>query len=149
MSMAAHPSLSQIVHFFEQLKAEDVARLGEFYSVTSYFKDPFNEVDSLVDMQPIFAHMFEQLDAPRFVVRSAFGEGEQALLIWDFHFRRKGETQERRIHGSSHLRFDAQGLVCYHRDYWDTAEELYEHLPLLGAVLRFLKRKLSATPTRT
>ena len=26
-----------------------------------------------------------------------------------------------------------------HRDYWDAAEELYEKLPLLGALMRWLK----------
>jgi steroid delta-isomerase len=27
-----------------------------------------------------------------------------------------------------------------HRDYWDAAEELYEKLPLVGALMRWLKR---------
>jgi hypothetical protein len=27
-----------------------------------------------------------------------------------------------------------------HRDYWDAAEELYEKLPVLGGLMRFLKR---------
>jgi steroid Delta-isomerase len=36
------------------------------------------------------------------------------------------------------------GLVTYHRDYWDAAEELYETLPLLGQLLRFIKKKLKA-----
>lgn len=40
----------------------------------------------------------------------------------------------------SHLRFDAAGKVCYHRDYWDTGEELYEKLPLLGLGARLLRR---------
>jgi hypothetical protein len=31
--------------------------------------------------------------------------------------------------------------VAYHRDYWDAAEELYEKLPVLGGLMRFLKRR--------
>jgi len=31
-----------------------------------------------------------------------------------------------------------------HRDYWDAAEELYEHLPLVGSLLRWLKRRIAA-----
>jgi steroid delta-isomerase len=27
-----------------------------------------------------------------------------------------------------------------HRDYWDAAEELYEKLPVLGALMRWLKQ---------
>ena len=47
------------------------------------------------------------------------------------------------IRGSSHLRFDAQSKVCYHRDYWDAAEELYEKLPLIGGLMRFMKRRMA------
>ena len=46
------------------------------------------------------------------------------------------------IHGASHLRFGADGRVVVHRDYWDAAEELYEKLPLVGALMRWLKRRL-------
>jgi hypothetical protein len=42
------------------------------------------------------------------------------------------------------LEFNAQGLVALHRDYWDAAEELYEQLPLLGTVLRGVKKRLRA-----
>jgi hypothetical protein len=40
----------------------------------------------------------------------------------------------------SHIRFDASGKVNYHRDYWDTGEELYAKLPVLGWLIRRLKR---------
>jgi steroid delta-isomerase len=32
--------------------------------------------------------------------------------------------------------------VAYHRDYWDSAEELYEKVPLLGAFMCWLKRRV-------
>ena len=47
----------------------------------------------------------------------------------------------RRIHGTSHIRFAADGRVQYHRDYWDAAGELYEQLPLVGLLMRFLKKR--------
>ena len=45
------------------------------------------------------------------------------------------------IRGATHLRFAADGRVNLHRDYWDAAEELYEKLPVLGGVMRFLKQR--------
>ena len=36
----------------------------------------------------------------------------------------------------------ADGRVVEHRDYWDAAEQLYEKLPLIGGVLRLLKRSM-------
>ena len=43
------------------------------------------------------------------------------------------------------VHFDAQGRVTLHRDYWDTAEELYEKLPVLGRLMRWL-RQAGSTP---
>ena len=45
------------------------------------------------------------------------------------------------VHGSSHLRFDEAGLVDYHRDYWDAAQELYEKIPGLASLMRWLRRQ--------
>jgi len=36
------------------------------------------------------------------------------------------------------------GRVNSHRDYWDAAEELYEKLPLMGLLMRFLRRTMSS-----
>ena len=45
------------------------------------------------------------------------------------------------IHGASHLQFDDNGRVAVHRDYWDAAEELYEKLPVVGGLMRWLRRR--------
>jgi len=138
------PRLQAVRAFFEGLQPQDVARMGELYSEHCYFRDPFNEVRGLPAVQRVFAHMFETLVSARFVVREAFADGDQAFLSWDFLLRLKGQPNERRIHGSSHLRFAPDGRVVYHRDYWDAAEEVWEKVPLLGAVLRTLKKRLRA-----
>ena len=64
------------------------------------------------------------------------------MLGWNFHLRLRGRDIV--VRGVSHLRFDAGGKVVVHRDYWDPAEELYAHLPLIGSLMRALQRKLSA-----
>jgi hypothetical protein len=89
----------------------------------------------------IFDHMFDQLDQPRFVVTTHVSQGDQAFLTWDFLFKMKRyKRDEQCIRGASHLRFTVDGRVCYHRDYWDAAEELYEKLPLIGSMMRGLKK---------
>jgi hypothetical protein len=45
------------------------------------------------------------------------------------------------VRGASHVVFNESGLVTMHRDYWDAAEELYEKLPVLGGVMRWLKKR--------
>ena len=59
--------------------------------------------------------------------------------------RRWRKAQPQCIRGGTFLRLDAQGKVLEHRDYWDSAEELYEKLPVLGALMRWLRKAGSAT----
>ena len=139
------PRFARLVERFETLAAADVARLGEHYAAEVRFKDPFNEVTGLAAVQRIYAHMFEALDAPHFKVHEVVAQGDQAFLTWDFIFRfKRGETDLQTVRGASHLVLDAQGRIVLHRDYWDAAEELYEKLPLLGALMRWLKRRVNS-----
>lgn len=135
--------LARAIAFFEGISPEDVGRIADVYAENALFRDPFNEVRGTAAIAGVFAHMFAALDEPRFLVRESVREGAQAFVIWDFEFRfRRGSPRTvQRIHGTSHLRFDAQGRIAYHRDYWDAAEEFYGKLPLLGGLMRWLRRK--------
>lgn len=143
--MHATPDLQPFVAYFEQLHREDLPRLGRFYAADTRFKDPFNEVVGVEAVAGIFRHMFDTLDEPRFVVRDVIVQGDQAFLAWDFLFRmRRFDRGGQCIRGASHLRFGPDGLITEHRDYWDAAEELYEKLPLVGGLMRWLKRRAAS-----
>jgi ketosteroid isomerase-like protein len=135
---AAH--VERVRVYFESITPESTARIDEIYAADAWFKDPFNEVRGAEALRRIFAHMFEQVDAPRFVIRDVVAQGNDAFMTWDFSFRsRRLGPGEQTIRGASHLQFAADGRVRYHRDYWDAAEELYEKLPVLGGLMRLLK----------
>jgi steroid delta-isomerase len=138
-------ALARIVAFFESIAPADVARIGELYAADAYFRDPFNEVRGVAAIARVYAHMFTQLDECRFVITETIAEGESALLIWDFTFRsRRWRPREvQAIHGATHLKLTGDGKIAYHRDYWDAAGELYAKLPLIGPVLRFLRKTLA------
>lgn len=135
-----------LIDFYQTLTPESVARFAEFYSADAWFKDPFNDVRGLPAIERIFRHMFTQVAEPRFVVTETIADDGGAVLVWEFCYRvslwGRGETQVMR--GVSHLKFDAAGKVCQHRDYWDTGEELYMKLPVLGGMWRGLRRLLAA-----
>lgn len=134
-------ALRKLVIFFETLTPESVQQIPSVYAEKAYFKDPFNEVQDVAAVQGIFAHMFAQVDQPRFKVHTRLLQGNEAFISWDFLFSMKRfSTELQRIKGATHLRFREDGRVSYHRDYWDAAEELYEKLPVLGSLMRLLKR---------
>jgi ketosteroid isomerase-like protein len=141
----ADPRMQRIVEAFETLSPQSLPALGTIYAPDAVFKDPFNEVRGVAAITAIFEHMFRSLEAPRFIVHSAVVQGREGFLTWDMRFRMKrGAPGEQVIRGATHLVFDDAGRIAVHRDYWDAAEELYEKLPLLGALMRWLKRRVNS-----
>ena len=144
--MSDTKTIDDLVHFYEHLTPESVTHFSDYYAENAYFKDPFNEVSGLLPIQNIFSHMFHQISEPRFVVLERLVDTNGAMLVWELHFctrfLKRGETQV--IRGVSHLKFNAVGKVVWHRDYWDAAEELYTKLPVIGCLVRGLKKMMTS-----
>ena len=139
------PRIRRVIAVFQTLSPAEVARLDRLYASDARFKDPFNEVQGLQAIQRVFDHMFATLGAPRFKILDALVQGDRAFLSWDFHARLdQGRGHALTIHGTTLLYFGPDGHIVMHRDYWDAAEELYEKLPLLGRLMRWLKRRARA-----
>ena len=139
-------AVARIEVFFAALGPTDLVRLGDFYTTDAYFKDPFNEVRGVAAIEGIFRHMFDTLDTPRFVITRRVVDGDQCFLVWEFRFAFKSFRKRvpQVVHGGSHLVLAPDGRIQSHRDYWDAAEELYEKLPLVGGLMRWLKRRANS-----
>ncbi|OSZ64024.1 nuclear transport factor 2 family protein [Hydrogenophaga sp. IBVHS2] len=140
---AARAATERICHYFEHLSPASLGEIDRLYTADARFKDPFNEVRGTAAVRGIFEHMYVSLHEPRFVVTQRIVDGAQVFLAWEFHFRfRRFDTERPQvIRGGSHLQLADDGRIADHRDYWDAAEELYEKLPLVGALMRWLKRR--------
>lgn len=147
--------INELVAFFETVSPDTVPRIGDLYSADARFKDPFNDVQGVPAIEHIFRHMFTQVEAPRFVVTERIVQsgaasdedgGGGAMLVWRFEFGvRVGQrVLPQVVNGVTHFKFNKAGKVSLHRDYWDTGEELYMKLPVLGWLMRALRRRLSA-----
>jgi len=148
MSEALDPraTAEQIAHLFETLTPQSLPRLAALYAEGARFKDPFNEVFGTAAITHIFEHMFKSLHEPRFVVTQRIVDGTQLFLVWEMHFRfmRFDTESPQVIRGGSHLTLTPDGRISDHRDYWDAAEELYEKLPVVGGLMRWMKRRANA-----
>jgi steroid Delta-isomerase len=143
MTQHTHDAVARICGFFQTLTPDSLSQIPAIYAEQARFKDPFNEVHGQVAITQIYQHMFVSLHEPRFVVTRRIIDGDQVFLVWEFRFRFKrfDTLTPQTVHGGSHLALDAQGRIVDHRDYWDAAEELYEKLPVVGSLMRWLKAR--------
>lgn len=140
--LSSDERVQRLIGWFETLTPQSLAEIEQFYAADARFKDPFNEVQGPAAIRAVFEHMYRALHAPRFEVLQAVVQGNECFLVWNFLFRfKRFDPGAQCVRGTSHLRLDTAGRIVLHRDYWDVAEELYEKLPGLGALMRWLKRR--------
>lgn len=139
--MSNQQPLKKLSEWYSKLSPTSLNDIGQYYAADAYFKDPFNEVTGRDLVKNIFVHMFASTVQPRFVILETLAQGDAGFLTWKFLFTLKGRDYT--VFGSSHFRFDQQGLVVYHRDYWDAAEELWQKLPIIGVVVKWLRKRFA------
>lgn len=67
-------------------------------------------------------------------------------LVWSMRatFKPIIRTVESDTLGITHLRFNEQGQVVLHQDFWDSGLGFYSHVPLLGGVIRAVNKRFQA-----
>lgn len=134
--------LKSIQFEYENIQIDRVKQLVAHYAPDATFKDPFQLVQGRESIIHIFEKMFTQLNNPSFKVISAMHQGLEASLLWEFNFCfKRWDKSPQSLKGVSWLKFNEAGLITSHIDYWDPAEGIYEKLPLIGSLMRFLKKQ--------
>ena len=139
-------NLKELKKWYEKLKVGSLDEMDFFYDVNVFFKDPFNEIEGRDKLMKIFVHMFETLEKPQFVILDTIENSGSAFLTWDFFLRIKGRAYK--IHGSSHLKFNKENRIVYHRDYWDVGEEILLNVPFIRLMYSYFRKKLALPQER-
>lgn len=136
--------LQSFAERFATLDATNLHRLDELYGQDVHFQDPLHQVQGLAELRRYYESLYVNVRELRYDFHGfdqvAQGSG---YLRWTLHFRHARLAGGRLISldGCSALRWSAR--VDYHRDYFDAGALLYEHLPVLGSVIGWLKRRLA------
>lgn len=143
--MDNHAALLRYADLYESISPSVLDQLDTLFAANARFKDPFNDVRGLSKIRHVFARMFETCMDIRFRVHERFIDGDIGCLTWTMTFRpdiagQRDTTWE--IHGASRIRFNDAGLVEEHIDYWDSGEYFYAKLPIVGALVRMIRRRV-------
>ena len=137
--------MSDIIETFattwRELSAETVDTLARVYTDDAVFIDPFHRLDGLAAIEHYAAHMYENLISSEFVFASKHQFGDEIYLRWAMticHKRLNG-GQAITVPGVTYLKLTGD-KVSYHEDYYDGGALIYENIPLLGSLVRLVKR---------
>ena len=138
-------AIERYIDLFTPYTQENVlAKVRHVYAENAYLNDTLKEVNGI---DAIEAYL---LKSSQFIESRTFETPDIAVSGGDYHFRwvanikfkrfKKGRVF--RFHGMTQIRFDDTGKIVLHQDFWDPATAFFEYIPLLGGLIKLIKRRL-------
>ena len=136
------PVVARFQAAFQALRHDNLSLLAGIYADDVGFEDPLHRVDGLAALRDYFERLYVGVESISFEFGTVLEAPGEAMLTWTMHMthRRLRPGEALALPGASHLRFGER--VHYHRDYFDAGALLYERLPLLGGVVRAIRRRV-------
>ncbi len=144
-SEAEAAMLSRFKALFENYTRENIeAQFDEVYARELYFRDAFKQFSNSTDVKAYLLHGLEALEGCEFVFNRVVRGGDEFYVDWtmrlDFKKTPPG-TWEESI-GMTHVRFDGDGKIVFHQDYWDPTDIVYRRIPVARSLIAFVKRRM-------
>ena len=70
--------------------------------------------------------------------------GSDYYVRWTMVFAAPAMSGGQPVHsvGVSQVRFNREGRVVFHQDFWDSGKNFFAHLPVAGGVIGFIRKRL-------
>ena len=139
-----HPIIFEFCRFYRDLDQNPLSMLKDIYSADMKFCDPVHRIQGIQPFTQYFEELMQQVKSCSFDIKQINETECTAFVRWDMHLqhpRLKGGDLII-VEGVSYLEFD--GKITSHQDYFDLGAMLYEHLPIMGRVIKYIKTSLTS-----
>jgi hypothetical protein len=138
-------ALDRFAQFFGNLNERNVREnLRKTYADKLYFNDTLKEISDVDALEHYLLDTAANVESCTVTIHDVVSKNGDYYVRWEmfitFKKFRKGEVQP--SIGITHLRFDKDGRIVFHQDYWDAAANLFEKVPVVGWMIRKIKKRL-------
>lgn len=127
--------------YFTQMKFVDDSMLNEIYSDDIIFIDPIHRISGIENLKSYFKKLDSNLMEGSFKFIEESICDNIVYLQWEMNLHLKRPKKNVKTSGISVLTIEQK--IIKHRDYLDAGELFYENIPVLGKIIRFLKKKIA------
>ena len=135
-------AFDNVQQYFAGMTAASVRdQTASVYAPEAYLNDTLVGIEGSGRIEAYFAHTIEraQLLKVEFLERAPVGT--DWYVRWRMTVVADGLNGGQPVvtYGVTQFRFDSEGRVLIHKDFWDAGSGLYEQLPGLGRVIRWVR----------
>jgi hypothetical protein len=139
-----HTRSEKLRHFFQTLSKDTLAQVMDIYDQNVTFRDPVHELHGAKAIQDYYKGLYQNVDSISFDFQGEVIQEDQHVLIWNMQLTtpKLNSGKPYSVPGNSWIRFNAQDQIVYHQDFFDMGDFVYERIPLLGGLVRMVKKRM-------
>lgn len=128
--------------FYLDVKHPKLDKIDDVYTEDVLFKDPVHELRGAENLHAYLSEMCVNVHSGRFEYLDQIVSDNTAYIKWNMHFKHpKLGNKTITVRGISQVQFNER--IYFHEDVYDLGQLIYEHVPLLGTVVKGLKKRLA------
>jgi nuclear transport factor 2 (NTF2) superfamily protein len=135
-------AIARFTAFYAVFSADIIKKgVKGLYAEDAFFRDVYKTVRGRDSIEAYFLKSAETVHECTFDIQDIAAHEGNYYFRWIMHLTTKRWKDEPiRAVGMSHVRFDDEGMVIFHQDYWDSSV-IYEKVPIMGSVIRWIKKQ--------
>ncbi|HET8708435.1 MAG TPA: nuclear transport factor 2 family protein [Pseudomonadales bacterium] len=134
--------ISNLKRIYNQIDADHLDLLDQIYAPNIQFQDPFRSIQGLSALKNYFSEMYKNTSHTNFIFSGEASSGDTVFMEWRLTFSHPRLNGGKDIHVPGVSKLVLEEKITSHRDYFDSSQMLFEHIPLLRHPILWLKRSL-------
>lgn len=144
-SEAEKAAISRFENFLSHLD-EKTARdeTENVYAPDAFLNDTLKTLHGSPAIRDYFIKTAQGLESMTVTFDDLAVSGKNYYFRWTMETRMKHLARGKTVTtiGVTLVRFDSKGRVLVHQDFWDSAQGVWDHVPVLGTVIRWIQSKI-------
>jgi len=128
-------------HLDEKTAREETEKV---YAPDAFLNDTLKTLHGAPAIRDYFIKTAQGLDSMNVVFDDVAVSEQSYYFRWTMETKMKHLARGKTIRtiGVTLVRFDPHGRVLLHQDFWDSAQGVWDHVPVLGSVIRWIQSSL-------
>jgi len=136
--------VTKIVEFYDEFKTEKLDELSEIYHEDVTFADPIHQVESRAELKDYFKDIMTNVEQCHFAFTDQAYRNGKLFLAWQMRMQHPKLANGREIVMPGVSQFElSDNKIAAQRDHYDMGAMVYEHVPVIGYLVKKVKSRLS------
>lgn len=119
---------------------------SKVYSADAFLDDTLVAHHGASEIEAYFVETSKLMTSYEVTIDDVARSGDDYYVRWTMVFAAPALSGGEAVHsvGISQVRFDPDGKVAVHQDFWDSGKNFFAHLPGAGGIIGYIRKRLES-----